>query len=250
MSTFVLLHGGGHGAWCWRKVTPLLEEQGHHVLAPDLPGHGDDLAPIGTQTLATYTQRIVDVLDTQSEPVVLVGHSMGGLTISRVAEERPEKVAVLVYLSAFLLKAGQSCATLMTLAESDFTVDVTQGTVLLTQDKERLHALFYHDCSPEDVSDALARLGPEPLAVLTAPLRLTEERFGRVPRVYITTLDDPVIPPDAQRGMYTASPCQEVFELSAGHSSFYSLPLDLVALLEKIAGLSPTLPVQSHPSLV
>src|SRR5215472_7271788 len=107
MNTLVLVHGGGHGAWAWDKVVPLLHEQGHRVIAPNLPGHGDG-RPIGHQTLATYTQRIIEYLDDEPEPVILVGHSMGGLTISQVAEERPDKISALVYLAAFLLGNGQS----------------------------------------------------------------------------------------------------------------------------------------------
>ena len=51
MSTFVLVHGGWNGGWCWEKVVPLLEETGHKVEAPDLPGLGDDRTPI-SQRLA------------------------------------------------------------------------------------------------------------------------------------------------------------------------------------------------------
>ena len=58
--------------------------------------------------LAAYTKRVCETLDPQAEPVILVGHSMGGIVISRVAEEQPEKIAILVYLAAFLLQNGES----------------------------------------------------------------------------------------------------------------------------------------------
>jgi pimeloyl-ACP methyl ester carboxylesterase len=66
----------------------------------DLPGHGQDRTAIREITLATYVKRVCETLDAQAEPVILVDHSMGGIVISQVAEERPEKIQTLVYLSA------------------------------------------------------------------------------------------------------------------------------------------------------
>ena len=116
MSTFVLVHGAWHGSWCWKKVVPLLEEAGHEVVTLDLPGHGDDGTPVSEVTLVTYAERVCDVLDEQSELVVLVGHSMGGLVISEAAERRPEKIKLLVYLTGFLLANGK---TLIETAQAD-----------------------------------------------------------------------------------------------------------------------------------
>ncbi|WP_461056300.1 alpha/beta fold hydrolase [Spirosoma arcticum] len=57
MITFVLVHGAWHGAWCWKKVTPLLEANGNRVLVPDLPGHGVDKTPPATVTLDDYVKK-------------------------------------------------------------------------------------------------------------------------------------------------------------------------------------------------
>ena len=86
MSTYVLVHVSWGGAWCWDRVAPLLEQAGHHVVAFDLPAHGEDTTPVEQVTLASYTDRVVAVLDAQSEPVILVGHSHGGVVITQVAE--------------------------------------------------------------------------------------------------------------------------------------------------------------------
>src|SRR5579863_2206159 len=66
MSTFLLIHGAWHGGWCWRKVAPLLQAKAHMVLAPDLPGHGNDKTPTATVTLQTYTDRICLITDAQA----------------------------------------------------------------------------------------------------------------------------------------------------------------------------------------
>jgi pimeloyl-ACP methyl ester carboxylesterase len=116
VSTYVLVHGAWHGSWCWDRVVPLLEKQGHKAVAPDLPGHGADKSPISEVSLQAYADRVVDVLEAQSETVVLVGHSMGGIVISQAAECCPDRVKTLVYLSAFLLRDGES---LLQVAQDD-----------------------------------------------------------------------------------------------------------------------------------
>ena len=62
--------------------------------------------PIPEISLQFYTDRVCRILDTQSEPVILVGHSMGGVVITQAAQHRPEKIKTLVYLSAMLPRNG------------------------------------------------------------------------------------------------------------------------------------------------
>src|SRR5262245_17861037 len=100
MSTFVLVHGAWHGAWCWYKVVPQLTQAGHTAIAPDLPGLGRDRTPLAEISLDRWTEAICEIVDAATEPVVLVGHSRGGIVISEVAERRPARVATLVYLTA------------------------------------------------------------------------------------------------------------------------------------------------------
>ncbi|HLY58890.1 MAG TPA: alpha/beta fold hydrolase, partial [Stellaceae bacterium] len=74
MSSFVLVHGAWHGKWCWEKLVPLLEAAGHEVLAPDLPGMGDDRTP-ATLSLAAWADFVARRIEDCAEPVILVGHS-------------------------------------------------------------------------------------------------------------------------------------------------------------------------------
>jgi pimeloyl-ACP methyl ester carboxylesterase len=91
MSSYVLIHGAFQGGWRWKKIIPLLEKEGHEVVAPDLPGHGKGKKPVNEITLKAYTDRVCQILDQQSEPVILAGHRMGGVVIRQAAEYRPEK---------------------------------------------------------------------------------------------------------------------------------------------------------------
>ena len=106
MANFILVHGSLHGGWCWHKLVPLLEAQGHRVLAPDLPGMGADPTPLSEITLRGWAEFIVRQSREAGEPVMLVGHSRGGTVISEAAELAPQSMLGLIYLAALLLPAG------------------------------------------------------------------------------------------------------------------------------------------------
>jgi len=237
MSTYILVHGAWHGGWCWDKVVPLLEKEGHRVEACDLPGHGKDKTPIPEITLQAYADSVCKILDAQPEQVLLVGHSMGGAVISQAADYRPEKINTLVYLTAYLLRNGESIAPL---AQGDtesflvpniiFAEDMSYCTVRDKAVKES----FYGDCSDEDVAWAISMLVRQAVAPFTTPVDTSEEHFGGVPRVYIECLRDRTISPSLQKKMYTALPCQRVFSMDTSHSPFFSEPEKLVAYLTSL----------------
>jgi pimeloyl-ACP methyl ester carboxylesterase len=89
VTIFILVHGSWHDGWCWDGVATLLRGSGHVVHAPDLVGLDDDGTDLAGVTLTTWRDQIVALVDAAAEPVVLVGHSRGGIVISAVAEARP-----------------------------------------------------------------------------------------------------------------------------------------------------------------
>ncbi len=108
VATFLLVHGACTGGWCWEKVVPLLEAAGHKACAPDLPGLGKDDTPPANVTLADNVDKLARLLDKMEEQVILVGHSLGGVTIGQLAEARRRKMKALVYLCALLPTSGKS----------------------------------------------------------------------------------------------------------------------------------------------
>jgi len=234
MSTYVLIHGSWHGAWCWYKIIPLLEQAGHTAIALDLPGHGRDWTPARDITMQSYVDSICKILDAQSEPVILVGHSRGGIVISQTAERRPEKIKTLVYLAAYLIPNGEAMlptalSDTESLIASNLVLNEAEGFHMLKQ--EVFRTALYADCSAEDVALATALLTPEPNAPVATPLILSDENFGRVVRVYIETLQDRGVTPSLQKKMYTATPCQRVISMETSHSPFLSAPEKLVSHL-------------------
>ncbi len=231
---YVLVHGAWHGAWCWDRVVPLLEAEGHSVTAVDLPGHGDDTTPLAGLTQAEYGRKVADAVEAAGEPVALVGHSMGGMAITQAAEYVPDRIAALVYVCAFLPGPGDS---LMTLADGDtearvlpnLEVDEAAG---VSRVAEAAHVeCFYEECDPADAAAASSRLGAESLAAFGAPVSITDERAGSVRRLYVECLRDHAIPIARQRLMHTARPCERVETIDTDHSPFLSRPEELAARL-------------------
>jgi pimeloyl-ACP methyl ester carboxylesterase len=240
MSRFVLIHGAWHGAWCWYKVIPLLEKQGHEVIAPDLPGHGIDRTPPNRVSLKSYTDRICSILDAGGEPALLVGHSMGGIPVTQAAEYRPDRIRTLVYLTAFLLPNGMS---LFDEAQTHNDSLVPPNMIFADDDPsyvnfrmEALRETFYGDCSDADNALARSLVTSQPQSPLMTPLQTTAENFGRVPRIYIEALQDKAITPPVQKKMYTNLPCQQVMSMDTSHSPFFSQPERLAGHLLSLTG--------------
>ena len=243
MTTFVLVHGASHGSWCWDKVVPLLEAQGHQAIAVDLPGntYGEFDIPAAQVTLDTYAEDVCKVLDRLEEPVVLVGHSLGGLTISQAAEYRPDRIRCLVYLTALLLGPGQAMMPVASREPEAVRSALQRDSWIVSQDlstisfpEESLQSRFYNDCSGDDVAWAKSMVIPQPSGPLMDPLNTTEENFGRVPKVYIECLQDGAIPLTLQREMHAKIVCERVMSLDTGHSPFLSAPEELVKRLVSI----------------
>jgi pimeloyl-ACP methyl ester carboxylesterase len=225
MATYILVHGAWHGGWCWHRIVANLRRASHRVLAPDLKSLGVDRTPPGDVTLGTWTDQISALVRAQPDPVVLVGHSRGGIILSEVAERVPEHVRTLAYVTAFLLDNGRS---LQDAADTDPESLVGRSIVVADDHKsasireDAARESFYGLCSDADVALAAALLVPEPLAPLVTPIRITEARFGRVPRIYVECSNDRAITLAAQRRMQQALPCRERVTLDADHSPFFS----------------------------
>lgn len=110
MSTYVLVHGAWGGSFGWRKVRPLLQHAGHEVFTPSLTGLGERAHLASPEVnLSTHVQDVVNAIWYEDlTDIILVGHSYGGMVVTGVADQMPERIQHLVYLDAFLPSDGQS----------------------------------------------------------------------------------------------------------------------------------------------
>jgi len=241
MSTFVLIYGAWHGSWCWYKIVPILENNGHKAIAIDLPGHDNKIPPTSNIFLDTYVNYVGEIISKQPSPVILVGHSMGGTIVSQLAEYYPKKISLSVYLAAFLLRDGQSLFSLASVDRDSLVLpnlEIDEVDGLATINPEAIENIFYHDCLPEDIELALSRLVPQPLEPINTPIKITDANFGKVKRIYIKTLQDKALTPALQAKMYSDTPCQRVISLDSGHSPFFSLPQELATIFDELSSRS------------
>jgi pimeloyl-ACP methyl ester carboxylesterase len=276
-AAFVLVHGGWHNHSAWDQVVPILEARGFAALTLDLPGAGvNAIAPKSLQrspfdpaafaaersliagvTQEERTRAVVDIVKEATSlsdgKVILVGHSAGGLTISAVAEQVPELLLAVVYLSGFMLPNGMQVFTMLqhetmfsSLGPGLFVGDpaatgATRINVGSADDayRSRLKATFYGDLSESEFALATSQLHcDEPVSAVT-PSGITPGRFGRVPRHYIRCTHDRAIPLASQDHMIATVDSAiggktTVHTLESSHSPFLSQPAALSKILSGI----------------
>lgn len=233
-----MIHGSWHGGWCFDRLRGPIEAAGHAMIAPDLPGMGGDARALAAATLDAWADFAVDEARKLAGPVILCGHSRGGIVVSQAAERDPSAFAALIYIAAILAPDGRSLIDMLGEAgeaafESGLT-EIENGLGVALSPASAIPAC-YNLCSPEDQRASAARLVAEPVRPLGTPVQITAERFGTVPRHYIECTQDRTIPLDLQRAMQAELPCQTVTTLESDHSPFICMPDQLAAAMIKIA---------------
>jgi pimeloyl-ACP methyl ester carboxylesterase len=239
-NTYALVHGSWLGKFCWAKVVPMLETQGHTVLTLDLPAHGDDATPPENTSLESYRDAVLKVIGDRND-VILVGHSMAGVVISAVAEAIPDRIRSLVYLCAYLPRSGESLYQISSedkdsLVGKYWRQEHPEQYSPAWVAPERIVEVFGADCPPHDQELLVNRHRPEPVPPLATPVTLTAERYGRVPRDYIETLQDRTVSHQLQTLMLSRVSVRQRFQLSSSHCPFFSMPDQLVNCLTSPKG--------------
>ncbi|CAA7055324.1 unnamed protein product [Microthlaspi erraticum] len=253
---FVLVHGVCHGAWCWYKVKPLLEAAGHAVTALDLAASGISTSRVDEiQTLEDYSKPLLDFLSSfgsdDQEKVILVAHSMGGISAALAADIFPNKIAAVVFLTATMPDTkhppGYPYETFVPSVPQELldTVFRSYGT----RDHHSLRTVLF---GPKFMAKKLYQLSPlqdlelakmlvrENPALATDNLAgtktFTEEGYGSVKRIYMICGEDDLMSEECQRLMISNFPPNEVMEIKdADHMPMFSKPQELCALLLEVA---------------
>ncbi len=243
MATFVLVHGGWHGGWCWQKVIPFLEEASHEVYAPTLTGLAERASELSPDVgLDTHIQDIEGLLvEKNLHGVILVGHSYGGMVITGVVDQVPERIAHLVYLDTFVPRDGESMADSSPIVKrwlrkqaqahgDGWRVD-SQGTYGVTTEPDR--------------SWVLRSVTPQPLKTLEQPLHLKNSAivsatprthiectgggffFSLMRRILVRRILAPRALPPKEAGW-------RLRQLPTGHDAMITMPRELADLLLEV----------------
>ena len=189
MSSYVLVHGGGHGGWCYQRVARILRSHGHEVHAPTLTGLGERAHLLRADIdLDFHITDIVNVLEYEDlRDVILVGHSYGGMVITGVADRAAARIGHLVFLDAATPINGQSLVDVAgpLMAAASVAGRVVDGIELvLFPGTDPLN--YYGVKDPQQIAWMKPRLTPHPWKCFEQRLRLTnEEALWRIPQTHI-----------------------------------------------------------------
>lgn len=226
-ATLVLVHGAWHGRWCWERLTPLLERRGVPWRTVDLPSvqaprsRSAD-APPG---LPEDAEAVRAALAGLAGPIVLCGHSYGGMVISLAATAQSH-VTRLVYLAAYMPEPGQSLVVAGGSRHAPW-IQMLEGGFTLP-DLGRAGEVFYGDCDASTQQWALERLKAQHSSAFAAPV--AQPAWREIPSTYVVCSADAAISPMRQRTTF-APRAQRVMEIESSHSPFLSQPEALAEVL-------------------
>jgi pimeloyl-ACP methyl ester carboxylesterase len=278
--TLVFVHGTNSNAYGWSGLVNELNLRGHRSVAVDLPGHGDeqfipvayqapqDLEALATEpsplakfTIEDYVDRVVDVVRRARRhgPVILVGSSQGGVTVSRVGNAIPDLLERVVYVAAYCcvdlpnmvayLGTPENSESLLPLIEAVKVGDPMELGVSRLNWRSADPAVFHavKECLAGDFSDEAVRwllnlLEPdETAAIPMSEARGEAHTWGRIPRTYVRFTEDRLIPLAlqdrfiAEADRLTPDNPTDVRSVAAPHVGPFCRP-ELVEIFTELAG--------------
>lgn len=230
----VLVHGGTFAASCWDLLLPHLHTP---TVAVDLPGRGSRPADLTTLTLEDFATSVATDLDTTGwDRILLVGHSMAGVTLPRVAGLRPDVLAGMVFVACTVPAHGQSCADALSLeVKDDIAVRLEDPADDEPIGEDFARRRFGNDLDDEQYAWMTGRmLGGEAYGVVTEPCDLSG-LSDALPRFWVRLDRDAIVPPAQQDEGIRNIGGAEVIHLDAGHMAMVGHPVELAAILDDLA---------------
>ncbi|MEM9034597.1 MAG: alpha/beta hydrolase [Actinomycetota bacterium] len=235
----VLIHGAWAGPWVWDGLLEPLAELGWEAEPLALPGDGFHPIRPEEATVADFERCITDAIDAAPGPVVLVGHSGGGMLVTLGAALRPERVSHGVWIAGFLLPDGRLFdAVEAAIAEpEDLPIGVgphivpSEDGLVTTVAPVAAVEHFFQDAAPEVANGVAQRLTPQPvsgarLSTVAGP------DFAELPKLYLLATDDRSVLPEAQRHMCEGVPALSVVEIGTGHAPQLTQPSAVAGILD------------------
>jgi pimeloyl-ACP methyl ester carboxylesterase len=232
MADFVLVHGAWHGAWCWKRVLPLLWVAGHRVFAVSLSGVGERAhLPAQAVTLDTHIADVVNVIEAEELlDAVLVGHSYAGVVITGAAQRTMRSLRHLVYLDAVVPLPGEGWSSLHDEAMRAARRQMIAEHGTLVPPDPAVYGL-----SGADAAWVARRQRPHPGGVYDTPLDFDAERIASLPRTFISCTAPALSTIDASRARVRRDPGWTYLEMATGHDPMISAPDALVRHLVALA---------------
>lgn len=236
MATFLLVHGGCHGAWCWGRVIHNLQNLGHRGMALDLPGHGLDRTPRQNVTFNNYIEKLCEFIEEKDlSNLVLVGHSLAGIILSEVASKFPERIQHLIYLAGFVLDEGESGIEIIPANRRQEYLDMANQSPenSISMDFETVHWRFLNDLDRENALKIYARLTPQPFGVYLQASSVSLASLSQRLTYIICTNDHTMSYKLCT--LLAKKLVGDTYEIESDHDAMLSHPEELTDLLIRIA---------------
>lgn len=234
--TYVLVHGAWADESAWGFIRNELAVKAN-VVVVNLPAHGADNTYGAGIGLPDYVKTVTTAINKVKEKVILVGHSMAGAIISQVAENMPDKISKLIYVSAYLPKNGESVQSINTAYYGNKPIEIfefNKDYSLISVKKEAIPTVVCADCS-DDMKAVLVKYHrAEPVKGFNDVVKLGNN-FSKVPKYYISTKNDNAVPYALQQKMIAANgKITKVFEMETSHLPFVVKPQEFISIIRQI----------------
>ncbi|WP_163410188.1 alpha/beta hydrolase [Flavobacterium ajazii] len=239
-SPVVLVHGAWQASYVWDQTEKDLKTAGYPVTVVKLPGHGDDTTPAYQVSFQAYVDEVKKAVNSYNEPVILIGHSLGGAVITQTAAEVPQKIKKLVYVAGFIPQNGKS---VLDYSQMD-TASLLPASLQLSEDQTlagivnpevNLPKIFAQDATDVQKQFLVARYKAEPTIPLGTPLNYKTENYNAGgKKYYIFTTGDNTITYSFQQKMAQEAGITNTYTVNSGHSPFISKSDELIKLIKSI----------------
>jgi len=233
MTDIVLVHGAWHGAWCWRRVLPLLWEAGHRVVPVTLSGLGERAHQLTADiTLGTHVEDVVAAVRAEEcRGAVLVGHSYAGMVVTGAADRLGDEVGALVYVDGVVPAPGEAWST----RNSPEVQAARRGAIAAHGHLPPAPASAF-GLGGDDAAWVDRRQTPQPAGVYDDTLDFDADRWAARPRTFVDCTAPALATIDPSRERVRSQPGWEVVELATGHDPMVSAPEQLADVLLAVAG--------------
>ncbi len=229
--TYVLLHGAWHGAWCWKRVAPVLRAAGHTVYTPTQTGLGERSHLLTPEVnLETFAKDLINVLIWEDlKDVILVGHSFGGNAITAAADWVPERIGHLVYLDALIPESDKSIFSLLppevVQGRRDLAQKTSAGLTIPVPSADKLGVF-----DPSDAQWVTQMCTPHPIATYESALTFNNPPGNGLPVTYIAVTPH-YLPTTSSRDYAKSRTDWTYLEIEAGHDAMVTSPEALNQML-------------------
>jgi pimeloyl-ACP methyl ester carboxylesterase len=235
-----LVHGAWQASYVWDQTKADLTAAGYTVTVVKLPGHGDDTTPAYQVSFQAYVEEVKKAINSYKEPVILVGHSLGGAVITQTAAEIPQKIKKLVYVAGFIPQSGKSVLDYSQMDSSSLlppALQLSDDQTLagIVNPENNLSKIFCQDGTAAQKQFLAERYKAEPTIPLGTPLNYKTEDYNAAgTKYYIHTTQDNTITYSFQQRMAKEAGITNTYTINSGHSPFISKSPELTKLLKEI----------------